>query len=702
MRSLEAPAAFESWFQKTARDRLGAALGGLEPQALALLERFFAAYAPPVEGHYAGETGGADDRVDPQLESRTRQALDAFLGQLLLEEAAPADPCRSARHAGHAAIAAIAQRERLRLALFRLPALLRSAHDLVSLDRVPAALWPEVRANAAQRQAWQALGIEAPDALAPGLPVDASLYPPAFRHALERALGPERDGLLVHGDNRRALTLLTPRLGGRVRCLYWDPPYNRGKDDFVYADTFREGNWPCMMADRLAAARALLAEDGALFQSIDDREVHRLRAVSEQVFGAEHFVANVIWQKKYTRANDARWFSDNHEHLLVFARAKQRLRFTLLPRGDRQLAAYDNPDGHPKGPWKATPLHAKSGRGQFSYTFKNGVCWQPPPGTFARFSAETLARLEADDAITFGADGRSVPARKTFLRETRQGLTPTTLWLHEEVGHTHEANSELKRLFPHNPFNNPKPLRLLERVLTLAAGPEDWIADAFAGSGTTGHAVVALNRRDGGRRRMLLVEREAYFDTLLVPRLLKALYAAEWRDGRPLTPAPQSFRLRLLKLEGDAERLARLLPPDAAAESFGYSWDFEAGELVWRWPTRLDESTWWAIAETFALLGGERIEGREMTPDAWWLRIRDRTGGLGLLVHGALPTWRQDDERPVAVYHYGTKTPSDGVQPFESAFGDRLAFEIGTDVMSNDFSSPKQEKSPRKHRCSSP
>ncbi|HEY9722587.1 MAG TPA: site-specific DNA-methyltransferase [Oscillatoriaceae cyanobacterium] len=698
MRSLDAPPSFEAWFQQEARKRLACALAGLSADASECLSAFFEHFEPSTQGFYAGETGGPDDRIRPRFEAQACEALDQFLGVRLLTETVAADACHEARRAGHAAIAAIAQREKLRLALFRMPPLIRASYDLVPLARVPEALQAEVLDNEAQRQAWQMLGLVETDDSRPGLPVDASLFSRAFRAALERALGEDLDGLLIHGDNRQAMRLLGSSFAGRVRCMYWDPPYNRGKDDFVYADTFREGNWARMMGDRLAAARALLAEDGVLFQSIDDREVHRLRLATEQEFGAEHFVANVIWQKKYTRANDARWFSDNHEHLLVFARSKPRLRFRLLPREARQLSAYTNPDGHPKGPWKATPLHAKSGRGHFSYTFQNGVTWSPPPGTFARFSTATLQRLEEDDAIYFGPDGRSVPSRKTFLSETRQGLTPTTLWLHDEVGHTHEANSELKRLFPQNPFNNPKPLRLLERVLTLATGPEDWIADAFAGSGTTGHAVIAMNGRDGGRRRMLLIERESHFESLLKPRLLKALYATEWRDGRPVGCQPQDYRLRVWQLESAERTRARLVVPGTPVDALAFSWDFEAEALVWRWPERLTEEAWWAIAETFAQLGGERVEARASTPEAWILRARDPEGGLVIIAHGRPPHAQRVSETPARIYLYGAARDSSthpGVSPldFESAFAGRMAKHEKDDVMSDDFSSVAQEKS---------
>lgn len=344
--------------------------------------------------------------------------------------------------------------------------------------------------------------------------------------------------VFIEGDNLEVLKLLYKPYFGRVKMIYIDPPYNTGKER-IYADNYAdplatylqltgqqdaEGTlltsnpetsgryhsaWLSMMYPRLFLARQLLREDGVIFVSIDDNEVHNLRLLMNGVFGAENFVANVVWRKKYTRSNDARWFSDNHDHILVFARSKEQLKFNLLPRTEKQRAAYSNPDNHPKGPWKATPLHAKSGRIQgFEYTFRNSVTWSPPPGTFPRYSRETLARLNSSDEIWFGKDGKSTPSRKTFLCNVKPGVTPVTIWLHEEVGHNHEANNELKALLGGGIFDNPKPTRLIRRMLELATSvsDRDIVLDFFAGSCTTAHALLELNRVDGGNRRFICVQ----------------------------------------------------------------------------------------------------------------------------------------------------------------------------------------------------
>ena len=269
-------------------------------------------------------------------------------------------------------------------------------------------------------------------------------------------------------------------------------------------------DWLSMMYPRLFTAKHLLCEDGLIFVSIDDHEVHNLRMLMNEVFGEENFVSNIIWQKKYTRSNDARWFSNNHDYILVFARNKEKLKLNLLPRTDDQKATYSNPDNDPKGVWKATPLHAKSGKKQslFKYRFKNGIVWSPPPGTFPRYARKTLAEYDENDEIWFGKDGKSTPARKSYLSEVKSGVTPVTIWLNDEVGNTHKANNELKALLGGGIFDNPKPTDLIKRILQLSTSPFEGhiVLDFFAGSCTTADAVLDLNQEDGGDRRFICIQ----------------------------------------------------------------------------------------------------------------------------------------------------------------------------------------------------
>lgn len=312
--------------------------------------------------------------------------------------------------------------------------------------------------------------------------------------------------VLICGDNLDALKALARVQAGQIKLIYIDPPYNTGRK-FVYKDNFGTDAWLSMMYPRLLLARSLLTFDGAIVVSIGQDESHTLRLLLDEVFGASNHVTDVVWQKKYTRSNDARHFSDNHEYLFVYARSADRLDMRGEPRSAAQDAKYTNPDDDPRGPWKSTPIHAKSGNDPyFSHTFANGRTWAPPAGTFPRFTHERLDALEAAGAIWFGAHGTAVPARKTYLADLAERITPTTLWLHTDVGNTHEANSELKALGLGGVFNNPKPTRLIRRVLQLFTGPDDVVLDFFAGSGSTAHAVIAENEADGGDRRCISVQ----------------------------------------------------------------------------------------------------------------------------------------------------------------------------------------------------
>lgn len=348
--------------------------------------------------------------------------------------------------------------------------------------------------------------------------------------------------LFIEGDNLDALKLLQETYLGKVKMIYIDPPYNTG-NDFIYNDDFAEtseaylsrsnqkdeaGNrlvanpdsngrfhsdWLSMMYPRLKLARNLLADDGVIFISMDDIEIGNIRKICDEIYGADNFIANLIWQKKYTRSNDAKWFSSNHDHILCYGKNKYISKIKLLPRNAAQISAYSNPDGHPKGVWKATPLHAKSGIDTSSYTFKNGTVWTPPIGTYRRYSDLTMKEMDENNEIWFGVDGTQTPSRKSFLSEVKDGVTPTTIWLYTDVGHTHEANNEIKQLSLSGCFDNPKPTRLLKQCAQLVTGDADIILDFFAGSSTTAHAVMQLNAEDGGNRQFIMVQLPEACDT---------------------------------------------------------------------------------------------------------------------------------------------------------------------------------------------
>lgn len=330
------------------------------------------------------------------------------------------------------------------------------------------------------------------------------------------------DNVLIRGDNLLALKALEADYAGKVKCVFIDPPYNTGSAFAQYNDGLEHSIWLSLMRARLEIIRRLLSEDGSLWVTLDDNEAHYFKVMCDEVFGRSNFVANAVWQKKYTVANDAKWLSDSHDHVLVYAQRKDIWRPNRLARSGAMNDRYRNPDQHPKGPWKATPLYAKRTGSEkeraFSFTFKNGVVWSPPRGTSPRFPAESLQRMDENDEIWFGADGLAGPSRKTFLRELKiEGPPASTVWLHTEVGHNHEAREEVKAANPDDPFDTPKPERLLKRVLELATDPGDLVLDSFAGSGTTGSVAHKMGRR------WIMVELGDHCVTHIMPRLRKVI-----------------------------------------------------------------------------------------------------------------------------------------------------------------------------------
>jgi adenine-specific DNA-methyltransferase len=329
--------------------------------------------------------------------------------------------------------------------------------------------------------------------------------------------GAIRENMILKGNNLLALHTLKTQFRGQVKLIYIDPPYNTGTDSFGYNDNFNHSTWLTFMKNRLEVARELLSQDGSIWINIDDDEAHYLKVLCDEVFGRENFVANVIWEKKYTRANDAQYFSDSHDHILIFAKAKTNWRLIKLPRTEDVDKAYSNPDNHPKGPWKATPLHAKSGSNTSPYTFKKGITWHPPAGTYRRFNDAAMRKMDDNNEIWFGVDGKQIPSRKSFLIDVEDGIVPKTIWSYKEAGHNHEAKDELKRFFPENLFTTPKPERLLKLILNIGSRDNDVVLDFFVGSGTTAAVAHKMGRQYIG------IEQMTYREVLPVERLKKVI-----------------------------------------------------------------------------------------------------------------------------------------------------------------------------------
>ena len=381
--------------------------------------------------------------------------------------------------------------------------------------------------------------------------------PERSHHAARRVTDGDRfDNLLIHGDNLLALKALEQEFTGKVKCIFIDPPYNTGSAFAHYDDGVEHSLWLSLMRDRIELLRRLLSPSGSLWITVDDNEAHYLKVMADEVFGRENFVANAIWQKKYTVANDAKWLSENHDHVLVYALDKATWRPRRLERSAEMDDRYRNPDGHAKGPWKATPLYAKRSGSEkeqaFSFRFKNGVVWSPPRGTSPRFPEAALREMDKNDEIWFGSDGTAAPSRKTFLGQLKVAGPPApTVWLHGDAGNNHQARDEVKAFNEADPFATPKPEKLLKRVLDLATQPGDLVLDSFAGSGTTGAVAHKMGRR------WIMVELGEHCHTHIVPRLKKVIdgedpggvtEAVDWKGGGGF----RYYRLAPSLLEKDA------------------------------------------------------------------------------------------------------------------------------------------------------
>ena len=347
------------------------------------------------------------------------------------------------------------------------------------------------------------------------------------------------ENLYIEGDNLDVLKLLQETYLGKVKMIYIDPPYNTGKD-FIYNDDFKQSteeyiensgqldgegnrfvantesngrfhtNWLNMIYPRLKLAKDLLSDDGVIFISIDDNEVENLRKICDEIFGENNFLAQVIWERAFSPKNDAKFFSVSHDYVLIYARSIEVFSIGLLPRSAESDARYKNPDNDPHGPWTSDNMTVKSYSANYDYPIRtpNGTIYYPPAGRCWFTSKERMQKLIENGAVWFGNNGGNMPRIKRYLSDVQQGMTPITIWKYLDVGHNQEARQELKKLFDEKAyFDGPKPIRLLNRILTIAnVKKDDFILDFFSGSATTAHAVMQLNAEDGGKRKFIMVQ----------------------------------------------------------------------------------------------------------------------------------------------------------------------------------------------------
>ena len=332
------------------------------------------------------------------------------------------------------------------------------------------------------------------------------------------------DNRLIFGDNLLALKALEQEFTGKVKCIFIDPPYNTGSAFAHYDDGIEHSLWLSLMRDRLEVLRRLLRQDGSLWITIDDNECHYLKVLCDEVFGRPNFVANVIWQKKFSPQNDAKWLSDMHDHILVYAREKMSWHPNRLETDGAGKRARSNMDGDPRGNWISVDYTCNKNRYErpnLYYSVINpntGEQIWPKETAVWRFSEERHAENVRNNLVYWGKDGRNkVPRFKNFPGISRAGQIPTTLWLHEEVGNTQEARKESLQFNPNEPFATPKPERLMGRILQLATETGDLILDSFAGSGSTGAVAHKMGRQ------WIMIELGEHCHTHIIPRLKKVI-----------------------------------------------------------------------------------------------------------------------------------------------------------------------------------
>ena len=353
----------------------------------------------------------------------------------------------------------------------------------------------------------------------------------------------QSDNMIIRGDNLEALKALLPKYEGKIKCIYIDPPYNTGNEGWVYNDNVndpkikkwlgevvgkegedlsRHDKWLCMMYPRLKLLHKLLSDDGVIFISIDDTEFSYLRLVCDEIF--KNFAEAIVWQKR-TSPDARKKLSSGHEYVLIYTKnPDQNLGLKLLPLEGKDAEAYTNPDNDPRGPWISSPFTAPGYRPNQMYPIvtPTGKTVMPPKGRCWCNIEEVYQRLLSEGRMWFGADGNGVPRRKTYLSE-REGRGIWTWWTNSEVGYTQIATQELAAILGKAVFDYPKPVRLISRIIQMASSDGDIILDSFAGSGTTGHAVLNMNKADGGNRKFILVEMMDYADSITAERVKRVI-----------------------------------------------------------------------------------------------------------------------------------------------------------------------------------
>lgn len=517
-------------------------------------------------------------------------------------------------------IAFVSQIENFQKRLFEKKKFVTEVHYCVTLDRIPEDLYPEIAKNKTQIGEWKRLfhiqEIER-DTTQPGfseplkmnflkahqsLVVDTRYFTPTFRDKLlgsteflngATSVDEALDGLLIRSDNISALRFALTRYQGAIGLTFIDPPYNTGVDGFIYKDSYQHSSWLSMMADSLTAAKMLLNLRALIFITIDYVEVSRLRLLCDRIFGSHNFLADIAWEKRYTRSNNAKRFYSLKDTVLCY-RASEHLIEVKEDRSEKSKSFYSNPDEDSRGPWISSSYinpATKAERENLVYPIRNpfsGLDVEHPTHAW-KYDSDTHKQHVTDKRLYWGEDGSyEFPRLKTFLSQASEGMVPVDVWGYKETGTTDDGGKTLKALFGEEVFDNPKPVQVVVRALKLdqSEGQSRIVTDFFAGSGTTGHAVIEQNREDQGQRKYLLVEVGEHFDTVLKPRIQKVIYSKDWKDGKPISRQGSSHAFKYMRLESYEDALDNITFQAADGQAglqledyvLSYMLDFETRE----------------------------------------------------------------------------------------------------------------------------
>ncbi|MCG2770384.1 MAG: site-specific DNA-methyltransferase, partial [Anaerolineae bacterium] len=538
--------------------------------------------------------------VHKDLGGFLRRELDFFLkNELLHLDAVVSDDSgevlghvvtrmRVVREIGLRIVDFLAQIEDFQKRLFEKRKFVVQTDYSVTLDRVPRELYPEIQANQAQLEEWRKLyNVDAwekdllwqgkfDEAFLTNHPyamIDTAFFDADFKARLLAGfedLELSTDGLLMHGENFQALNLLLGGYENEVQCVYIDPPYNTGNDDgFAYKDDYQHSSWLSMMHDRLQVGFKVLSNDGVVFVSIDDREKQRLSQLMDSVLGPQSAIATFVRKRRIPSGMSQNMVSQDHEYVVSYSRAGA----TPFRGLNKDYARYSNPDNDPRGDWVSDNLTVGMNNEQRPNQFydlvdpRTGKAYPADPNRVWAYAPETMRQKIAENLIIFPKDTSRRPTLKRFRNDLKVATNPISTWIDNKPGESDngvtslkaglnlEGTRQIQSVFGRNVFTYTKPVSLISELIGQIAVMDETVLDFFAGSGTTAHAVMNLNREDGGNRKYILVEMGDYFDTVLKPRIQKVAFSAKWKDGVPQDRDGMSHMFKYQRIESYEDAL---------------------------------------------------------------------------------------------------------------------------------------------------